>query len=168
MARFEDNCIEYGQVTKQTLGHMFSKLAGKIIAQFDSNVSHSKEGLHFDFVLWDGSLELELESLELKLVKPRSYPTWAYQLWVRVHLVEVVKQMRAELNSALGRDTVVLTSNVEPDIEQVYTIRQSATRIRSHNHRTGQKGVVVGDFYRKTNTNTLYDSTETQLDEDPK
>ncbi|QDS74196.1 hypothetical protein FKW77_002138 [Venturia effusa] len=132
---FEDFVDEYGRAKKETIGYMFCDLAGKIIAQFKSNASQPKKELHFEFVRWEN------ESLDLEAEDPMD-KNWAICLWTRLHLVELVKQMRAELDFALGKNVVVLTTNVEAEIPHIDAIRTSSTRIEFRHHKIGKKGVL--------------------------
>lgn len=168
MTCFEGLYVEYGQDAEETIGHMFSDLAGKIIAQFASKTLQSKMELLFECALWDDDYGEKVEkSLEIEGKSVDEY-LWDEKMWLRVHLAEHVKQMRADLDTALGHNTVVLTSNVESDIPHIDLIRQTATSVHFHNHESGKKGVMVRYLSPGSSGLLSYDGIETKLDGDSK
>ncbi|RDI78920.1 hypothetical protein Vi05172_g11013 [Venturia inaequalis] len=136
---FKGMYAEYGQGAQGTIGYMFSDLASKIIAQIDS--VRSKKVVHFEFASEWAPRHRE-DNLHLDANQKMKLGFWTDKLWIRVQLAELVKRMRAELDSALGQDTVILTSNVESNVAQIDTLRLSATEIRFHHHESGKKGVL--------------------------
>lgn len=160
------NCLkemyaEYGLGPRGTIGYMFYNLASKIITQIDS--ARSKKEVHFEFALWP-----EEQSLHLDAREKMRLGFWTDKLWIRVQSAELVKRLRAELDSALGKDTVILTSNVESDVAKIDTVRQSATVIRFHHHESGKKGILRRALNPASNMPIFSNAMRMKLDDNTK
>ncbi|TID21269.1 hypothetical protein E6O75_ATG04664 [Venturia nashicola] len=155
------------QQALSTLTRLELKKLGTALGVSSVNVLLSKKEIMFDFVLWD---KYHREEKSLKGDDVLQSSSWEMKIWLRVHLAEAVKQMRAELDLALGKNIVILTSNVESNIVGIDATRQSASDVRFHHHKSGQKGVLTWEIMRIQGYPYPFyvDDMEVKLDEDSK
>jgi hypothetical protein len=116
-----------------SLGHLLSCLVDKLALVFGIQVSRQEKSIFLDLV-WGNESEVLKEMT-------KSLEAWKSELFCRVQAAEHIKHIRKALETRAPG--VVLTSNVEGEINGVKTKYLSHEKIRFRLHTTREQGAAT-------------------------